>query len=298
MSSGGGSPTRWVVVVFSLNLGLVLAHVAVFWLTRSQLVLAQGADSLMDVAVNAVLAVSAWVGAKPKDEGHPFGHGRAEPIGALVASVLAFVLAFEVGRSAVAAAFAHVEPDMDASTLGVLGAKLVIKAGLLAALSRRARRERGPAMQAVVTDTRNDLVATSTSLLGWATVRAGFPLADALLALPVSLYIAYNGAGLLRENLRYLMGEAPAPEVLASLRRAAEAVPGVSAVGEILAHHVGSQLHVEITIVIGPALSAVEGHDIGVRVQQAIEAVDVVARTFVHVEPAADADLGPQPPRA
>ena len=65
--------------------------------------LAQGSDSLLDLGGGAILAYSAWIAAHAADDDHPFGHHRAEPIGALVTAVLAGVLAFEVLRSGIGA---------------------------------------------------------------------------------------------------------------------------------------------------------------------------------------------------
>lgn len=282
--SGPSSQSKWVAIVLACNVGLVIAHVVVFFVTGSHLVLAQGADSLMDICVAAILAFSARVGREPEDENHPFGHGRAEPIGALVSAVLACVLTLEVGRSAITAAITHEVVKMDASVLSVLGAKFLTKSVFLLVLAHRGRSEKSPAIDAVIADSRNDLAATAASVLGYFAVRRGIPYADTLFALAICVYIARNGLGLFRENLRYLMGEAPEPEVTSKLRSAALGVSGVHSLGNLAAHYVGSQLHVEIAVVVDPKTTSTESHDIGERVQIAVEAVDDVARAFVHVD--------------
>lgn len=274
----------WVAFAFLLNAGLVAAHFAVFAVTGSRLVLAQGADSVMDITATVVLALSARVGRQPRDENHPFGHGRAEPIGALVAAVLAGVLALEVGRSAVGALVSGEPAPIDLSVAGVLGAKLLVKIVFVAVLTRRARIARSPALWAVVVDARNDLAATGSSLLGYAAARAGWTKADAILALPICVYIAFNGIRLARENLRFLMGEAPDPEVIEAITAAAREVAGVRAVSAVVAHYVGSELHCEVTIEVAADASATEGHDIGLEVQRAVEAHELVSRAFVHVD--------------
>ncbi len=268
------------------NVSLVAAHFVVFALSGSHLVLAQGADSLMDVAVTGILAFSARVGAQPKDDNHPFGHGRAEPIGALVSAVLACVLTLEVGRSAIEAAIAHEPLKMDISVLSVLCAKFAVKSGFLIVLARRAKAEKSPAVAAVVADS-VDLAATAACVArcaGYFAVRAGLPYADTLFALAICVYIARNGLGLFRENLRYLMGEAPDGEVVEQMRAAAAGVDGVHAVGNVAAHYVGSLLHVEVAVVVKTEISATQSHDIGERVQRAVEELEEVGRAFVHVD--------------
>lgn len=273
-----------VAVTLAVNAALCVAHFVVWHLTGSSLVFAQGADSLMDLAVGVVLLVSMRVAAQPRDEGHPFGHHRAEPIGALVTSVLAFVLAFEVARTAVAGIATGAVAIVDGSVPALFGAKLAVKLVLLLALLRRRRGRGSQAIDATHLDTFNDVLATSSSLVGAALVRAGWPSLDGWFALPVAAYIGFNGWSLARESLRYLMGEAPSAEVLGRLRAAAAAAAGVLAVRELRAHFVGSVLHVEVVVLIAAGSSARQGHDIALDVQRALERDALVGEVFVHVD--------------
>ncbi len=281
--------SRLVLLTFTLNAALCVAHFAVYFATGSQLVLAQGADSLMDLAVGVVLLVSVRVAMQPRDANHPFGHQRAEPIGALVTAVLAFVLAIEVARSAIGNLLVGTPPQLDAGVGGVLGAKLAVKVAWLL-LALRSRSGEGQAVAATRLDTRNDVLTCSSSLAGFLLARAGHPSLDSWLALPVAAYIAKAGFSLARESLRYLMGEAPSADVRARLLAAAAAVPGVRAVPQLRAHFVGQTLHVEVTILIPPGASAVQGHDLALDVQAALERDPLVGEVFVHLDTGAGKD--------
>jgi len=283
-AAGSGEARRVVALTLALNAALCVAHLVVGWISASQLVLAQGADSLTDLAVGVVLLVSVRVAARPRDENHPFGHQRAEPIGALITAVLAAVLAVEVGRSSIAALFQRATPRADLPVVLVLAAKLAAKLALLLVVLRRRRGAGSQAVDATHLDTWNDVLATGSSLLGVGIVRAGWPRADAVLALPVAAYIGRNGYRLARESLRYLMGEAPGSAVLDELRAAAAAVPGVVSVRAMRAHFVGSVLHVEVTVLIRSGSSAAEGHDIGLDVHRALESDRRVGEVFVHLD--------------
>jgi cation diffusion facilitator family transporter len=274
---------RVVATTLALNVALCAAHLVVGWLSGSQIVLAQAADSLFDIAVGVVLVVTVRVAAQPSDENHPFGHQRAEPIGALVTAALAAVLAVEVARSAVAALLVDAAPRIDATVVGVLAAKFASKLVLLLVLLRR-RAAASQAVDATRIDTWNDVLTSGSSLLGIALVVAGWVRADALLALPIAASIGRNGWGLARESLRYLMGEAPPAEVRAELRAKAAAVRGVKSVPLLRAHYVGSVLHVQVNLLVAAGSSSAESHDIGVDVQRALEADPRVGEAFVHID--------------
>jgi cation diffusion facilitator family transporter len=274
---------RVVAATFALNAALCVAHFAVYFSTGSQMVLAQGADSLMDLAIGAVLLVSVRVAVRPRDSDHPFGHQRAEPIGALIAAVLALVLAIEVVRSAIGALVEQRLATLDDAAVAVLGAKFVVKVAWLLALLRH-RRGEGQAVDATKLDTVNDVVTCASSLFGAWLVRRGWPAVDGWFALPVAAYVARNGISLARGSLRYLMGEAPADDVVERLRAAAAAIGGVLAIPKLRAHFVGQTLHLEVTVLIAAGATAAQGHDIALDVQEALEKDPLVGEVFVHID--------------
>ncbi len=48
--------------------------------------------TLSDTLTSVVVIVGFFIASRPADKGHPFGHGRAEPIGAVVIAVLLAVV--------------------------------------------------------------------------------------------------------------------------------------------------------------------------------------------------------------
>jgi cation diffusion facilitator family transporter len=275
---------RLVYGALGINIVLLSGFAIAYWITRSQLVLAQGADSLMDLASGTVLSISAVIGSKPRDDDHQFGHARAEPVGALVTAVLAGALAFEVARSAAISLWEGETPQLSWVASGILGAKLAAKLVLYSLMSSAARRTRSSALEATKVDTRNDLLATSSSLVGVGVGQAGLAWVDAALAIPIALYIAYSGVNLARENLRYLMGESPGEEVHRELCTIAESVRRVERLVSMRAHFVGQYLHVDATVLVGAGLDATEVHDLAVDVKQALERHPLVELAFVHCD--------------
>lgn len=285
-----GRPRALVMGAVVVN-ALLLAAAALVWSTTgSQLVLAQGSDSLLDIGAGLVLAVSAWVASHPGDENHPYGHERAEPIGALVTAIFAGVLAFEVLRSAVGSLVLGETARMDIWVAAVLGGKFVLKLGIWGLIRSARNGSRSQALRALAVDTRNDLVACASSLVGFGLARQGFDWADGALAIPVAFYIGASGFQLARENLRYLMGEAPDEDVLAELRTMAAHVTGVIEVGRLLAQYAGPTLQVDVQIVVAPSQSLVAAHDISVAVQRSLEEHELVGIVFVHVDTQLDGE--------
>lgn len=219
---------------------LLAAHIAF----KSDLALAQASDSVMDVGAALLLAFTARVGLEPRDERHPFGHSRAEPLGALGIAVLAAGLAFEVERSAFQSISGHSELKADYTLLAAFGLKVLFRGGILLA----ARGRVGAVYEALAADARNDLLLGAVAVLGFFGARVGAAELDAWLAIPVGLYIGHSGFSLAKENVDRLMGAAPSETRLEELRSLVLESSGGLVVNELLAHHLGSQLAVEVTL--------------------------------------------------
>src|SRR5690606_32627673 len=152
---------------------------------RSDLALAQAADSLLDFSGALLLAWVVHIAQTPGDERHPMGHARAEPLGALAVAALAGILALEVGTRAVNSLLGEPEVVMTWMLLWLFVGKMSFKAVIL----RLARRTQGPACAALAVDARNDILAACVAILGFLGARAGATWLDAALALPASLWI-------------------------------------------------------------------------------------------------------------
>lgn len=268
----------------ALSAGLIVALYACYLAFDSQLALAQAADSFMDVFTATVLAWTVAVASRPSDEDHHFGHARAEPIGALIAALVAGVLAVEVARNAIGALVDKAYLRTDWLLVIALSGKAVIKAGIMWFATRLGRRAPSPAMDALRIDARNDVLVCLVSITGFFGTRHGWHALDAIIALPVAAWIAASGVRLARDNIRLLMGEAPPEQRQQEITALAGAVQGVRKAHRIRAHYVGTLVHVHIVIVVDPALSVRQAHDIGEAVRHRVEAEPDVGDCSVHID--------------
>mmetsp|Transcript_20271 Transcript_20271/g.58185 ORF Transcript_20271/g.58185 Transcript_20271/m.58185 type:complete len:382 (+) Transcript_20271:34-1179(+) len=269
-----------------LNAAILAAAIWVYAVTSSQLVLAQAADSFLDVGANLVIAYAARVARRPADRDHLYGHQRAEPIGALIVAVITCVVALQVFASAIQSLATQSYPEADVAIAAILGAKGGLKMILIVAILfvTSFRPVESLALYALYIDTRNDIVACVCSLGGFALTKAGYGWGDGMSAIMLSFYVFYNGADLGNDNLIYIMGGAPEKIVMDELRDIAGDVAGVTTVGRIRAQFLGQDLQVDVCIVVPSDILAGEAHDVSVDVQRALEADDRVAVAFVHVD--------------
>jgi cation diffusion facilitator family transporter len=76
---------QWVVVV---SLVLFMAKLAAWFLTHSVAILTDALESIVNILAAFIGLYSLQVAARPRDEDHPYGHGKAEYISAAVEGIL------------------------------------------------------------------------------------------------------------------------------------------------------------------------------------------------------------------
>src|SRR5438876_9270685 len=70
-----------------INVGLATAKIVAGFIGQAYVLIADGIESALDVGGSIVIWGGLTVAALPPDETHPYGHGKAEPIAAMVVAL-------------------------------------------------------------------------------------------------------------------------------------------------------------------------------------------------------------------
>ena len=277
---------RAALVGLAANAMLLVLKAAATGLSDSLTIFSETLNSASDLVAAVVILLCVHWASKRPDEDHPFGHRRAEPIAGLLVSIFTGILGFEVCRTAVT----NLTAGITASNIGPFPVvALCVTAGVKLCLwvyfSRTGRRLDSPAFRATAADCRNDVLLAVQGLAAVGVAAVGVPVLDTLSAIVVGLYILYSAHRIGMENIDYLMGKAPEPELLARIRSAAAGVDGVVQVGDIKGHYVGTFIHVELTARVDGSLPTIDSHDLAEATRAAVEQLDAVDRAFIHIEP-------------
>src|SRR3978361_1787754 len=81
---------RLVLRGIALNLVLAAVKFAGGIFGHTYALIADGAESLLDVFSSTLVWAGFRVAARPPDADHPYGHGKAEPLAALAVAVVIF----------------------------------------------------------------------------------------------------------------------------------------------------------------------------------------------------------------
>jgi len=253
--------------------------------THSVAVLADTIHNIGDAATAIPLGIAFSLKRLKPSKRFTYGYGRVEDLAGfaiiLIILLSAVVTAYEaIQRFFHPQVLTHLWAVAVASIIGFLGNEGV------AVFRIRIGKEIGSA--ALIADGYHARVDGYTSLavlLGALGVWLGFPLADPVIGLGISvaiLFIVWQSA----KDVMTRMLNGVEPEILEEIIHAARHVTGVKDVGEIRACWIGHKLHVEINIGVRSDASVTEGHDIAKEVRhQLLHHLPHLEIVIVHIDP-------------
>lgn len=273
-----------LVVNISLGVGKLLAGV----FGHSYALIADALESLVDVAASLVVLGGLRVAARPADESHPYGHGKAEALAALVVSAMLFAAGIGIAVQAIRS-LGSPRTGPRAFTLAVLVAVVIAKEIIFRIQRAVALRSGSSAVLADAWHNRSDAITSAAAGIGITIALVGGPdyrAADAWGALAASAIVLYNAWKLLLTPLHELMDAAPV-ELVRRVRESAAAVPGVIEVEKTFARKIGPQYLVDMHLHVDPAMSVHDAHNLTGRVKSAVRQSNPSVRdVLIHVEPA------------
>ncbi|TAN62808.1 cation transporter [bacterium] len=267
------------------NTGLFVLKLAGGLMSGSIALISEALNSLNDIAASVATFICVRISGRQADEGHPFGHARAEPIAGLIIAVLAGILGFEVIRVSIERILDDKTPEIGFFALLVPVVTIISKSLMSRYFKRVGRLVNSPAISATAKDSLMDVFVALAALIGITGVVLGYPLLDPLAGFAISLWIMYTGYKIGVENIDYLMGKAPPPAMMRDVKAATLNVDGVKAINTVRAHYVGNFIHVEVHIEVDKDLSTLASHAIGKDVEKSVEALRSIEKTFVHIDP-------------
>jgi cation diffusion facilitator family transporter len=274
----------WLSIAAAIaTIGLKLAA----WrLTGSVGLLSDALESFVNLAAALMALAMITVAARPPDDAHAFGYGKAEYFASGVEGALILLAAVAIGWAAVGRLL---EPQpIERAGLG-LGLSLVASLGNLAVgrlLIATGRRHHSIALEAdghhLMTD-----VWTSAGVLagiGLVALTGWLPL-DPLVALAVAAQIVWMGVTLLRRSWKGLLDASLSAEELAAL----DAVLGRHRSDEVRFHAIrtrqaGARRFVSMHVLVPGAWTVSRGHDLLERIEDDVRRAIPNANVSTHLE--------------
>ena len=280
---------RAVKISLVVLLTTSLLQVAVVVLTQSVALLADTIHNFSDALTAVPLWIAFALGRRSPTRRYTYGYGRSEDLAGI------FIVAM-IALSAVIAGYESIRRLLDPQPLDNLA--VLIAAGIVGFLGnelvavyriRVGRRSGSAALVADGLHARTDGFTSLAVVAGALGVMAGFPLADPVVGLLITVAILFVLKGAALDIYRRLM-DAVDPDLVDTAESALRNVDGVTDVESLRLRWIGHRLHAETALAVDSRLSVVDAHAISTAAHHhLLHEVPKLATATVHVSPA-----GPQ----
>ena len=247
---------------------------------------ADAAHSGTDLVAALLTLFAVGVATKPADEGHRYGHGKAEHLAALAEAAFLALVSVGIAALAVARLAGWIELDVEPAwwAFAALALVVVIDLSRTVVSYRGAKRYSSAALLSNAVHFGSDFVSTIAVLCGLIAARAGFPEGDSIAALFVAALVIVAAARLARWNVDVLMDRAPADAVAAAEEAIAGLEPSVS-VRRLRLREAAGRTFADVVIGVSAEAAVGQGHAAADQVEEAVQRVLPGSDVVVHVEP-------------
>jgi cation diffusion facilitator family transporter len=197
---------KWVFAIAVLLFGVKLVA---FYVTRSVAVLTDALESTVNVIAGAVGLYSLFLAAKPRDENHPYGHGKAEFLSAAVEGTL-IILAGGIIIYESVLNLLNPKP-IHALDQGIylIGATAIVNYVVGFISVRNGKRNNSLALLASGQHLKTDAYSTLAVIVGLGLILlTGYVWLDGVVAILFAFFIIYTGYKIMRPSIAGIMDEA------------------------------------------------------------------------------------------
>jgi cation diffusion facilitator family transporter len=286
MSGSGNGLARFAWLSIAAAVVTIALKLLAWRLTGSVGLLSDALESFVNLAAATMALAMITVAARPPDDAHAFGYGKAEYFASGVEGALILLAAIVIAWTA-AGRLLHPQPLQDAG-LGLVISVLASGVNLAVArvLLSVGRRRHSIALEADGHHLMTDVWTSAGVLAGIGLVAlTGWNTLDPLVALAVAVQIVWMGVSLMRRSWKGLLDAALPPAELTAL----QAVLERHASGEVRFHAVrtrqaGARRFVSMHVLVPGAWTVSRGHDLLERIEDDVRRALPNANVSTHLE--------------
>lgn len=265
----------------------VLLFMVKYWVGIEFQSISMEADAwhtLSDTLTSLVVILGFWIASKPPDKQHPFGHGRAEAIGAIIIGTLLAVAAFTFFTRSLERLQEGDSASFGDLALLVFFAAVIVKEVMAQFSIRLGKKIRSEALIADGWHHRTDAIASGVIVVG-GVFGGEIWWIDGIMGVGVSLLIGYTVYTIFKRVIGSLLGEHPG----SALERKIETLiqnefPQVSDVHHLHIHRYGDHMEATLHVMLPATMNLQEAHDIAQGIEKKLREQYQIEAT-IHMDP-------------
>jgi cation diffusion facilitator family transporter len=272
----------WIVLI--MNFAVAAAKLFFGWLTNTASITADGYHSLSDGSSNIIGLLGIWLASKPRDDSHPYGHGKYETLTSVGIALLLFAAAFKILGDSIGRFYHPVQLKVDAASFVVMVCTLVVNIFVMRYERRKGRILQSEILMSDAFHTTADIFTTCSVIIGLLVVKSGYPVFDPMIAAIISILIGYAGIDILKDTSKVLVDAAAIEK--RKIWDIAMSIDGIKSCHKIRSRGRPGDIHIDMHCHMECDMSLEDAHRLAHLVEQRVkEDIHGVKDVTIHVEP-------------
>jgi len=265
----------------------MLAKFGAYFLTASNFVLTDAAESIVNVLASSFAFFSIYLAAQPRDENHPYGHGKVEYFSVFIEGSLIGVAAITIIIKSVYGIFYpnHIHDLLTGAI--IIGATGIINGSLGYYMIHKGKTLPSLTLEADGRHLLTDMVTSIGLVIGLLLIYfTKIIWLDSALSILVGLYILYTGYRLVRRSVSGLMDEADfgvVQEVISVLNEKRR--DSWIDIHNFRAQKYGNELHIDCHLTLPNYFDLTQVHTEVTLVDRLINSEVTKTELFIHTDP-------------
>lgn len=244
------------VIGIICNVFLFIVKFIIGLLIHSITVTADSFNNLSDAASSIISFVGVKMANRPADKEHPFGHGRAEYVSALIVAFLVVQVGFTCFKSSFDKVLHPQLISFDPILVGILALSILVKVWMASYNAKLGKKIQSKVMLATSADARGDVIITSATVLSILIGHFTKLAIDGYAGIIVSIFVLISGYNIAKDTLEPLLGEAIDRELYEKITDIVESFDGIKGTHDLIIHSYGptrqmATIHAEVSNQMG-----------------------------------------------
>lgn len=275
------------IIAVATNLLLAVLKVTVGLIFKSMAVLADGIDTSTDILTSSTMLLATIISRRPPDKEHPYGHQKAENIGAKIISFVVFYagvsLLIESLHRLITGRYQVLEGFLPllVAVLSVAG-----KTFLFTIEYSTGKKYKSNSMIAEAKNMRNDILLSGLVFLGVGLNKIGLAWMDPLIGVVMSGIIIKVAWEVFEENAHELMDGLKEEEmwIYENIFKVCKECGALNP-HKVRVRKVGGKFDIDMDIEVTGTMSVKEAHDITKCIKRKLSDTKEIYDVVIHVEP-------------
>lgn len=267
------------------NIFLLIIKFIVGFLSKSQALIADAADSAGDIFASLMSYIGGKISRAPSDDSHNFGHGKAEYIFSLFISLSMIFVALKLIYDSVISLFNPKEISIPNLAIIVCIITITIKLILFVYTRFLSKRTDSILIKALKQDHRNDCIVTTFTLISIILSMFGIYWFDGIVGIGISVLICITGIKLFIDSYNVLMDSSMDDETKQKILDIVKNYPSIQKINHLTSKPVGYKYLISISIYVDGNMSTFDSHQIADKLEKELNSLDSVYLSIIHVNP-------------